>query len=108
MAANVTRFGPALGSERVLAGLAARIGRHGAQQALHEILRGDGADAPVSAAPRSARRSTRPGADAGPIGGRAGRARAGHRGRGARLGRAGPAVAAAGAMVDAVLARLGP
>jgi len=39
MAANVARFGPALASERVLAGLSARIGKHRAQQVLHEILR---------------------------------------------------------------------
>ncbi len=39
MAANVARFGPALASERVLVGLSARIGKHRAQQVLHEILR---------------------------------------------------------------------
>jgi adenylosuccinate lyase len=39
MARTVDRFGPALASERVLAGLAARIGKHRAQQVLHEILR---------------------------------------------------------------------
>jgi adenylosuccinate lyase len=42
MARTVDRFGPALASERVLAGLAARIGKHRAQQALHEILRDEG------------------------------------------------------------------
>jgi adenylosuccinate lyase len=42
MAATVERFG-GLGSERVLAGLSARIGKHRAQQALHEILREEGA-----------------------------------------------------------------
>jgi adenylosuccinate lyase len=42
MAAAVERFG-GLGSERVLAGLTARLGRHRAQEALHEVLREDGA-----------------------------------------------------------------
>ncbi|WP_214370504.1 adenylosuccinate lyase family protein [Pseudonocardia sp. H11422] len=44
MARTVDRFGPGLGSERVLAGLSAKIGKHRAQQALHEVLRTDGAD----------------------------------------------------------------
>ncbi len=41
MAANLERFG-GLDSERVLAGLSAQLGKHQAQQALHEVLRGDG------------------------------------------------------------------
>ncbi|GAY08682.1 adenylosuccinate lyase family protein [Pseudonocardia sp. N23] len=44
MAANVTRYGGGLESERVLAGLSAEIGKHRAQQALHEVLREEGAD----------------------------------------------------------------
>jgi adenylosuccinate lyase len=44
MAVNVTRFGPGLESERVLAGLSALIGKHRAQQALHEVLREEGTD----------------------------------------------------------------
>ena len=47
MAATVDRFG-GLSSERVLAGLATRLGKHRAQQVLHEALRGEGAD-PVTA-----------------------------------------------------------
>ena len=41
MAATLARFG-GLDSERVLAGLSAELGKHRAQQALHDILRGDG------------------------------------------------------------------
>ncbi|MFC5996346.1 adenylosuccinate lyase family protein [Pseudonocardia hispaniensis] len=44
MATNVTRFGSGLVSERVLAGLSRQIGKHRAQQALHEVLRQDGAE----------------------------------------------------------------
>ncbi len=44
MAANLGRFGAALSSERVLAGLSSRIGKHRAQQLLHEVLRTDGDD----------------------------------------------------------------
>ena len=39
MAATVTRYGGELSSEMVLAGLTARIGKHRAQQTLHEVLR---------------------------------------------------------------------
>jgi adenylosuccinate lyase len=44
MAEVMRRFGPGLGSERVLAELSARMGKHRAQQVLHELLRQDGAD----------------------------------------------------------------
>lgn len=44
MAATVERYSADLGSERVLAGLSARLGKHRAQQVLHEVLRQDGAD----------------------------------------------------------------
>ncbi|MBN9099916.1 MULTISPECIES: adenylosuccinate lyase family protein [unclassified Pseudonocardia] len=43
MAATLDRFG-GLGSERVLAGLAGRLGKHRAQQVMHEVLREDGTD----------------------------------------------------------------
>ena len=43
MAATVDRYAADLGSERVLAGLSARLGKHRAQQVLHEVLRQDGA-----------------------------------------------------------------
>jgi len=43
MAATVERYAADLGSERVLAGLSARLGKHRAQQVLHEVLRQDGA-----------------------------------------------------------------
>jgi adenylosuccinate lyase len=85
MAANVARFGPALSSERVLAGLTGRIGKHAAQQVLHELLRAEG-DPDVAAGLAARGLATadevRSWADA-------------------------PAVAAAAAMVDAVLARHG-
>ncbi|GEL22421.1 adenylosuccinate lyase [Pseudonocardia sulfidoxydans NBRC 16205] len=42
MAANVARYGGGLESERVLAGLSAEIGKHKAQQVLHELLREEG------------------------------------------------------------------
>jgi adenylosuccinate lyase len=44
MAANVARYGGGLTSERVLAGLSARLGKHRAQQVLHEVLRESGED----------------------------------------------------------------
>lgn len=44
MAATVRRYQRELGSERVLAELAGRLGKHRAQQLLHEVLRRDGAD----------------------------------------------------------------
>jgi adenylosuccinate lyase len=92
MAANVARFGADLRSERVLAGLSERIGKHRAQQVLHEILRADvlGADvlgeecADLPAALAARGLATEPEA---------------------RAWASGPAVGAAAAMVDAVLAR---
>ena len=47
MAATMDRFG-GLASERVLAGLSTRLGKHRAQQVLHEVLRDEGAE-PVAA-----------------------------------------------------------
>ena len=44
MADTVRRYGPELGSERVLAELSVRIGKHRAQQVLHELLREEGTD----------------------------------------------------------------
>lgn len=44
MARNLDQHGDALSSERVLAGLASRLGKHHAQQLLHEVLREDGQD----------------------------------------------------------------
>lgn len=44
MTDTVRRYGPDLGSERVLAELSARIGKHRAQQVLHELFREDGED----------------------------------------------------------------
>jgi adenylosuccinate lyase len=82
MAANVARFGPGLGSERVLAGLSARIGKHRAQQALHEVLRDDGADPAAGLAARGLATEDE-----------------------VRAWATGPAVDAAAAMVDTVLAR---
>jgi adenylosuccinate lyase len=79
MARNVSAD---LGSERVLAGLSARIGKHQAQQALHEVLREDGADLVGGLADRGL-------ATAEEVRGWA----------------TADAVAAAGAMVDTVLAR---
>jgi adenylosuccinate lyase len=43
MSANVARFG-GLASEQVLAGLSAELGKHRAQEVLHEIARVDGGD----------------------------------------------------------------
>lgn len=51
MAATLDRFG-GLGAERVLAALSARVGRHRAQQVLHEVLREDGADLTAGLAAR--------------------------------------------------------
>jgi adenylosuccinate lyase len=87
MAANLARFGADLRSERVLAGLSARIGKHRAQQVLHEVLRQDvvgeaRADLPAALAARGL--ATEPEV---------------------REWASGPAVDAAAAMVDAVLAR---
>lgn len=81
MAATVDRFG-GLDSERVLAGLTTRLGKHRAQQVLHEVLRDDRADPAAALAERGI-------ATAAEV---------------AAWGAAGP-VEAAGAMVDAVLAR---
>jgi adenylosuccinate lyase len=44
MADTVRRYGPELGSERVLAELSVRIGKHRAQQVLHELLREEETD----------------------------------------------------------------
>lgn len=83
MAANVARFGADLGSERVLAGLAERIGKHGAQQVLHEVLREqERGDLPAALAARGL--VTEPEV---------------------RAWATGPAVDAAAAMVDTVVAR---
>jgi adenylosuccinate lyase len=38
MRRNVDRYGDTLRSEQVLAGLAARIGKHEAQQVMHDVL----------------------------------------------------------------------
>jgi adenylosuccinate lyase len=108
MAANAERFGPALGSERVLAGLTAKLGRDAAQRVMHEILRGDRADAPVGAAPSSSTAPhPRPGAGGTDLAA-ALAARGLATAAEVRAWAEGPAVAAAGAMVDAVIARLGP
>jgi adenylosuccinate lyase len=40
MAVNLSRYGAALTSERVLAGLSGRLGKHAAQQLMHAVLRG--------------------------------------------------------------------
>ncbi len=86
MAANVARFGGDLGSERVLAGLAGRLGKHRAQQVLHEVLRGgDGVDLAAALAARGLATVDE-----------------------VRAWAAGPAVAAAAAMVDHVLAGARP
>lgn len=88
MAANVARFGAGLGSERVLAALAERIGKHRAQQVLHDLLRGpDAQDEADLAAGLAARGLATP--------------------EEVRRWATGPAVDAAAAMVDAVLARAG-
>jgi adenylosuccinate lyase len=85
MAANVARFG-GLSSERVLVGLTARLGKHQAQQLLHEVLREspqvDGADLLDALVERGV-------ATADEI----------------RAWGSGSAVEAAGLMVDAVVAR---
>ncbi|MEJ3655264.1 adenylosuccinate lyase family protein [Actinomycetes bacterium KLBMP 9759] len=84
MAAGVERFAAGLSSERVLAGLSERIGKHRAQQVMHEVLREEGADPAAALVARGL-------ATAAEVRGWA----------------AGPAVAAAAAMVDEVLARAG-
>lgn len=84
MAANVARFGAGLGSERVLAALSARIGKHRAQQVLHELLREDVADLADGLVARGLATAAEVTAWA-----------------------TGPAVDAAAAMVDTVLARAG-
>lgn len=82
MAANAARHGGGLTSERVLAGLAQRIGKHRAQELMHEVLRESGDD---------------------PVAGLVARGVA--TGDDVRGWAEGPAVDAAGRMVDAVLAR---
>lgn len=84
MAANVARFGAGLGSERVLAGLSVRLGKHRAQQVLHEVLREEGTDLATGLAARGLATEAEVTAWA-----------------------TGPAVDAAAAMVDTVLARAG-
>ncbi|QJY46118.1 class-II fumarase/aspartase family protein [Pseudonocardia broussonetiae] len=81
MAATVERFG-GLDSERVLAGLSVRLGKHRAQQVLHEVLRDEGAEPAAALAARGV-------ATAAEV----------------RAWGAAGAVDACGAMVDAVLAR---
>ena len=82
MAANAARHGGGLTSERVLAGLAQRIGKHRAQELMHEVLRESGDDPVAGLVARGV-------ATEEDVRGWAG----------------GPAVDAAGRMVDAVLAR---
>jgi adenylosuccinate lyase len=45
MQANVDRHGDRLASERLLAGLSQRLGKHAAQQVMHEALRPGSSDA---------------------------------------------------------------
>lgn len=52
MASNAAAHGDRLGSERVLAGLSARLGRHRAQEVLHEVLREQGEDLAAGLAAR--------------------------------------------------------
>lgn len=82
MAANAARHGGGLTSERVLAGLSGVLGKHRAQQVLHEVLR-ESADDPVAGL------VARGVADEAQI----------------RAWSTGPAVDAAATMVDGVLAR---
>jgi adenylosuccinate lyase len=82
MASTVARFGPDLGSEQVLAELAARMGKHRAQQALHEVLRESGADLATGLVARGLATAEE-----------------------VRAWRMAPSVEAAGLMVDTVLAR---
>jgi adenylosuccinate lyase len=82
MAANVGRYGGGLESERVLAGLSAEIGKHRAQQALHEVLREEGADLSAGLVARGLATAEQ-----------------------VRAWGNGPAVDAAAAMVDVVVAR---
>jgi adenylosuccinate lyase len=49
MAANLARFGGRMSSEQLLAGLAAKLGKHHAQQTLHELLVAGNADSLGSA-----------------------------------------------------------
>jgi adenylosuccinate lyase len=82
MAATVRRYGPDLGSERVLAELAGRVGKHRAQQVLHEVLRDDGGELAAGLSRRGL-------ADAEEV----------------RRWRDSPSIEAAAAMVDTVCAR---
>ncbi len=86
MAANLVRHGDTLASERVLAGLSTRLGKHEAQEAMQEVLAGRPADLADSAgaAPAGLGRG-RPRLDwpaAGGHGGRDGRRGTGSRRRG--------------------------
>jgi adenylosuccinate lyase len=85
MRANLTRHGDAWVSEQVLAGLSRRLGKHAAQQLLHEVL------APGGAAPPSLAEAVLGAGAAGPEEVRAWAGR--------------PVVGAAGSMVDTVVAR---
>lgn len=80
MAANATRFG--LTSERVLAGLSGTLGKHRAQQVLHEVLRESGEDLVAGLVARGVATAEQ-----------------------VRSWSTGPAVDAAAGMVDGVLAR---
>ncbi|MGH3512494.1 MAG: class-II fumarase/aspartase family protein, partial [Pseudonocardiaceae bacterium] len=82
MAANLVRHGDAVASERVLAGLSTRLGKHQAQAALQEVLTGRPADLAAALAECGL-------ASVEDVRGWIGR----------------PPVATAGEMVDAVLAR---
>jgi adenylosuccinate lyase len=82
MAANLVRHGDALASERVLAGLSMRLGKHQAQAALQEVLAGRPTDLAAALAKRGL-------ASVEDVRGWISR----------------PPVATAGEMVDAVLAR---
>ncbi|HEY1973735.1 MAG TPA: adenylosuccinate lyase family protein [Pseudonocardia sp.] len=82
MAATVRRYGPDLGSERVLAELSSRLGKHRAQQLLHDVLRTDGAELADGVAARGVATAEQ-----------------------VRHWRDSPSVEAAAGMVDEVLAR---
>ncbi|MBW0134456.1 pyridoxal-phosphate dependent enzyme [Pseudonocardia abyssalis] len=82
MAANAQRYGGGLTSERVLAGLSGVLGKHRAQQVLHEVLRESGEDLVAGLVARGV-------ADEAQV----------------RAWATGPAVDAAAGMVDGVLAR---
>jgi adenylosuccinate lyase len=82
MAANAARHGGGLTSERVLAALSRRLGKHRAQELLHEVLRESGDDLVAGLVRRGVASEDE-----------------------VRAWASGPALDAAGQMVDAVLAR---